>query len=123
MENLPENIFNGSKLKGVNDGQRALLILICKKLKDGQHVQHDELITIYKTKVQREQRCWTPYYDHEKEKWGHRYEDYTDYQIESNAQNWLLRALGALIKKGYLTVLPRIDFSKIQEKSQALSHD
>ena len=106
--NLP-TIFNG-KLRPINDGQKALMILISKKYEKKEQIEYEELEKIYQKKVQRNKKYhyWT--YKNECI-----YEDYLDYQMTQLVTSWVLRAIGALVKKGYLTVIPKINLTRLEQ--------
>jgi len=111
----PHNLFNGEKLPKINKGQEALYLLICKKIKAKKKVEYDELMEIYKSSVQMSEYTSDNYWDNEKGDWGYKTRLHTDFEINYLMQSWLLRALGSLIKKGYLMVLPMIEFTKNQK--------
>ena len=110
MENTP--VLFSQKLKNINNGQKTLLRLICKKHNKRELIGRDEITKIYKEEVQRNKLFLNYYYDHDEKKYKTERIPYNEYQIEFYVTSWVLRALGALIRKGYLTVMPRIDFSK-----------
>ena len=106
-------MFNGNNgLLKINTGQEALFLLVCKKLKQQQIVHHDEAMEIYLSVVQMSEytgwNCW----DNDSGKWEWKSRLKNEWEIEGCFQAWLLRALGTLIKKGYLTVIPCIEFTK-----------
>lgn len=111
MNNLPQKIFNGNGMPKINTGQEALFLLICKKLKRKEIIQREEIKKIYTSVVQKSkytsEYCW----DREKGGWRYQPRKYQEWEIENLVTSWLLRALGSLIKKGYLAVVPRIEFS------------
>lgn len=106
-----DKLFQGH-LKPLNDGQRALLRLVTEKYQNGGIVQYEELEIIYKEKVQRYKSAKRGLWDSQ-EGWIEEPRKYFDWEIDQMLQAWVLRALGALIKKGYLTVIPRISLNKI----------
>lgn len=118
MNNLPQRIFNGNGLPKINGGQQALFLLVCKCLKHSRKVEYEEIMGIYTSVVQRSCNKSDGYWDKEKNCWGWNSRRYDPWEIDILAQSWLLRALGALIKKGYLTVVPCIEFSKVLAPSQ-----
>ena len=73
---------------------------------------NEELEIIYKEKVQRYKSAKRGLWDSQ-EGWIEEPRKYFDWEIDQMLQAWVLRALGALIKKGYLTVIPRISLNKI----------
>lgn len=108
-KNLP-SLFQ--QLPGnINDGQKELLNLICLKYQNNQSINKEEIVNIYRLKVQRQKERWDNYYEYDRQndKWRGAYVPYSSWHIEDLATSWLLRALGALMKKGYLTVIPRIN--------------
>jgi len=112
MNNLPQKIFHTNNMPFINTGQQALFLLICKKLKQKTTVEYEEIKNIYTTTVQRSEYTSEDYWDREKDKWNWTSRKYEDWEIDNLMSSWLLRALGALIKKGYLLVIPRIEFTK-----------
>jgi hypothetical protein len=114
--NLPQRIFDVEVLPPVNDGQRELFGLICRRLKEKAIVQHREILFIYQTYVQESEYSSAGYFDEEQDKWIENFRKYKDWEIEALCNAWLLRALGTLIKKGYLTVIPQIQFAELPEK-------
>ena len=113
IQNMIENpiLFEG-KLLGLNDGQKMLLRLICDKYKNGRTITHDDILNIYQQYVQRYTHSPVRTYDFGTQSWKYKEVPFSDWYVEELARSWLLRALGALIKKGYLTVIPRIDLSR-----------
>ena len=113
LQNMIENpiLFEG-KLLGLNDGQKMLLRLICDKYKNGRTITHDDILNIYQQYVQRYTHSSVRTYDFGTQSWKYKEVPFSDWYVEELARSWLLRALGALIKKGYLTVIPRIDLSR-----------
>lgn len=118
--NLPQRLFNGNGLPKINSGQKALFLLICKKLNQREIIKYGEYEKIYFNEVKQYNQRGENYWDSEINDWGWRYRDYNDYEIEQMVKSWLLRALGTLIKKGYLIVLPRIEFVKSNDNSKLL---
>lgn len=113
MSNLPQKIFNGdSGMPGINTGQEALFLLVCKALEEKRIIQYKECEHIYKTTVMVSEFGWSDFWDSDEQEWKDKQYKRTDWEIKQLADSWLLRALGALIKKGYLTVIPRIELSK-----------
>ena len=104
MNELPQ-LFNG-KLRPINEGQKALMVLVSIKYQSYEHIEYEELRTIYQKKVQRNKHStyWT--------RDGWKTVDYADWEIYNLTTSWVLRAIGTLVKKGYLTVIPKINFSK-----------
>ena len=102
----------------INTGQEALFLLVCKKLKEKQIIQHEEIKEIYTSMVQRYEYTNEHYWNQEKGEWSDRPRKYYEWEIDNLITSWLLRALGALIKKGYLTVIPRIKFPNQLESAE-----
>lgn len=105
-------------LRPINDGQKALLRLISEKYQNGGIISKDEMTKIWNEKIRRHNKFWDYYggeYDTTLKRRTGAYRDYEDFQIDQLVTSWVLRALGALIQKGYLTVIPRMQFSSLQE--------
>ncbi len=112
MNNLPQKIFNGNNgMPKINTGQEALFLLISKKLKEKQIIQYEETKQIYTSTVQRSEYTTESSWDNIRGEWVYEPRKYQEWEIEILVYSWLLRALGALIKKGYLAVIPRIELS------------
>ena len=113
MTNLPQKIFNGDNgMPKINTGQEGLFLLVCKALKEKRIVQYKEIKHIYQTVVQESEFTGFEYWDTEKQEYVWKSRKYSDWEIDNLTNSWLLRALGSLIKKGYLAVIPRIELSK-----------
>jgi len=118
---MPDNlltVFN-EKLRPINDGQKALMVLISKKYKTSEQIDYNELKEIYEKKVQRSKKYYEYYhtYDEKEKKWIGGYVIYEKWRVELMVTSWVLRAIGALVKKGYLTVIPKINLSRLEEKT------
>lgn len=90
--------------------QRDLYVLVCDVCKGNNRLTKDDAFEVYKKYAAGEGWFWV--YDHDNP--GHEKQvrkKWPDYLWQYNFQNWLFRALGALVVKGYLTVIPAIDFS------------
>jgi hypothetical protein len=115
MNEHPIKLFGDGDLPKINKGQEALFCLVSRKLKEQKKVEYDELMEIYLYNVQmcslRSEAVW----DSKTGKYSYEGRPYRDFEIEQMMQSWLLRALGTLIKKGYLMVIPRMEFTKKQE--------
>ena len=94
--------------------QRDLYDLIFNTCSNGGLLNTKSAFEIYKKHAQG--KGWTyDHYDHEKKQCVSAYKDWTPYLWEFNFKNWILRALGALVYKGYLRILPAIDFSELEQ--------
>lgn len=94
----------------LNDGELALLALMKKKLKTRTVVTHEDIIDIWENHVRCTKKKYTLVdYDNtlDEYKWG--YVDYQDYEILNKAKQWFYSALGRLICKQKLVVIPVID--------------
>jgi len=95
-------------------GQLKIYTLFCQSIKEERVVNREELFQIYKKHVGRgdsevhvrkgdvivwEDRPWC------------------DWEWNRNFETWFVYALGALLKKGYLRVMPAIDLSEISEST------
>ena len=89
--------------------QKALVALIINKYKAGTQIILDEVRPIYKLAM-RESEHYMGWRDDDGV-WQERRRPYTEQYMKDKATQWLLRNLGSLIKKGYLTVIPRISLS------------
>ena len=109
-------IFN-DKLRPINDGQKALMILISKKYEKAEQIEYEELEKIYHEKVQRNKKYWSYYhtYDEQEKRWYAGYEEYEKWQLDILVTSWVLRSIGTLVKKGYLTVIPKINLSRLEQ--------
>ncbi|MCK5609329.1 hypothetical protein KAR91_46075, partial [Candidatus Pacearchaeota archaeon] len=88
---------------------------ICTKLEEKAIVQYKEVEGIYLNTVQVSQYTYGSYWDNAAQSWESKRRLYEDWEVKVLVNAWLLRALGTLIKKGYLTVLPRIQFSELPQ--------
>lgn len=77
MSDLPQKIFNGNDLPGINTGQEALFLLVYQAVKEKRIIQYKEVKHIYQTTVQVSTYTWDEYYDNEKQEWADRTREYT----------------------------------------------
>ena len=88
----------------LNQGQTMLYKKISEVTDNKETLHFSDAMEIYKTFVLRETRYWP--------EWGNKSYPYTDWQLKEYCNNWLLRAIGALVKKGYIAMIPMIDLEK-----------
>ena len=115
----PEKRLALSKPKPLSSGQQELYKLLCDTLNGKtEKVARPDIINIYNKTVRRSEKRYEDYhkYDHENKRWIGSYVEYEDWRIEMYAEMWFIRALGALIRKGYITVIPLIDLSRPEIK-------
>lgn len=112
MSNLPQKMFDDGNLPSLNTGQKALFLLVCDALEQKRAIQFKECKYIYKMAVQKSDFSSWYYLDEETQKYVQVKRKYSDNEVDNKCNGWLLRTLGSLIKKGYLTVIPRIELKK-----------
>jgi hypothetical protein len=97
-------IFDPVQYSKLTKGQQVLLETIQIYYGANMTIDMDDIIDMYKKNVQR--------YKKQSYKgcngWVER--DYFPWEIEDYALRWLTRSLGILIRKGFLLIMPRIDF-------------
>ena len=108
-KNPPQKLFGNGELPRLNGGQEVLFHLVCEAIWENKKVDYDDLMDVYQFEVQRSGNKSTLCWDEASGKHVWRSSPYADWELEQLMQSWLLRALGALIKKGYLTVVPRME--------------
>jgi hypothetical protein len=59
---------------------------------------------------------WSKRYNHDTKQWVDIMEKWGEWQWKSNFKIWLFHTLGALVIKGYLKIMPSIDFSEFTDK-------
>ena len=103
------------KRKPLTKGQRSLLDLINEKTASGEVINMKECSKIYLKDVQRSTYTNDQTYNHETKDWVMYRRKRVDYEIENSIIQWTVYALGALVKKGYVAIMPMIDFTKTKE--------
>jgi hypothetical protein len=106
------NVFGGLKKNKINNGQIMLYQLVCEKIKTKQTIQYQEIEDIYINHVQRSKSGACLVWDKEKKHYTWEKRNYDEADIQRLAESWVLRAIGTLIKKGYLTVVPVMNLRK-----------
>lgn len=101
------------QLPKLRKSQLDLYELICNCCKNNQTLNVTEAFIIYKKHGAGQ--SWNDYlkYDKENDRWIGGVRIWNDYIWKQNFKLWILHTLGALLWKGYLTVLPTIDFSEL----------
>lgn len=94
--------------------QRKLYMLLCYRLKKKAQVTRNDIIYLYKKYVQRIPEKFTNIYNHDKKEWETGYVLLKDYETQDRAMKWFISALGRLIVKGYLIVLPVINIKNFK---------
>lgn len=96
--------------KKLTDGEIALLALIKNKLKNNLSITREDFVKIYQKRVQRyAQKDGLYDYDSENNRFIYKPRDYLKSEIELQAYQWFVSALGRLIIKAKLIVIPVID--------------
>lgn len=91
-------------------GQEKLLALILDKYKKSEKILIEEVQPIYQIAMTRKRnQGWFRDSEGKTHEWDN---EYTPAYLTDKATQWLLRNLGSLIKKEYLTVIPRIQLNK-----------
>jgi len=105
-----------SRTTRLSKGQMALYELIVDANKRKFIISRERLKMVYLNEVQRSPDTWSYWKDREELSDGTSkpiggYEPRPDWQTDMNMMCWFTNALGALIKKGYLTVIPKFNLS------------
>jgi len=87
--------------------QQDLMLLILKKIKEQKQIEFKEIFSIYKNKVN---HLPVSYVLHKEDGTTlHWSTPQTKNWVEYKAQEWFFRNIGLLVKKGYLTIIPKIN--------------
>lgn len=108
-------LFSENKKPKLNEGQKAFLALVEDCFKKNKPITHDEIREIYLTKVSShviQYWCWNQA-TQKNEYWTTKR---SDWDIDTGTQNWIVSCIGRLVRKGYLTVIPTIQFKQLEAK-------
>jgi len=92
-------IFKDPKLPKLNKGQEALCNLVCTKFNNGGIIKKNEIIDIWNTSVRKFKGQTYIILDNETGEEITKTAEYNDAWIDCYSTQWLVRSLGALIKK------------------------
>lgn len=106
-------LIDRPKLKHAVSDLLDLILDVYKGRKD--RVSFDEAFAIYKHRVGSGYRTYS--YESPDGKWIAKKCQWTQYEWERNFRNWIFRALGTLIEKGCLTVIPTIEVMRVEPAS------
>jgi len=113
MESNSQSIINSTQtpLNSLTKGQERLMLKVFQAFKNKSKINLDEIIDIYKNFVMR-----SPYlYDGDFLNYNGEKVLKDEWRIETNARSWCMNAIGSLVRKGFLTVVPNIDLSRAIE--------
>lgn len=111
---MNEVAISEPKLPKLRPGPMALYLLFHNSVAEKRVIKRDEIFFIYKEYVAAGKGYSQVLSKDRKLVWVIR--DWMDWQWEQNFNNWFVRTLGSLLKKGYLRVVPAIDLSKYSEE-------
>lgn len=92
----------------LTDAQSELYALICNVCKGSKGLKKEDTFAIYKKYARGKGETYSTNSEGVRV-W--RWVDWCDWEWNRNFNSWLFRSLGSLVMKGYLTVIPTIDFS------------
>lgn len=118
MNETNKSLCGINRTTRLTKGQLALYELILEANRDKFVISRQRLKTVYVNNVQRNKEYWNPWKERVGDKYRGGYEHRNEYVENINCMNWFTNALGALIKKGYLTVIPKFNLKKAKELSQ-----
>lgn len=101
----------------LTDGQRCLYGVICEKLKSDTPIYAEEAVKMWLENVSRanfingEPHTYEYYgrYDDIQKKWVPCWRKLSDWEIKTRSITWLMAAIGALVLKGYLKIIPQLE--------------
>ena len=110
---MPENAVVIQKAPKLKPGPLALYILFCASVKERRVLKRNEIFAIYKNKVACGV-CSDYRYtgDMNNRQRVYYIRDWSEWEWKNNFEAWFTRTLGALLRKGYLRVVPAIDLSE-----------
>lgn len=111
---MNEVAIQESKLPKLRPGPMELYLLFHNSVAEKRVIKRDEIFFIYKEYVASGKGYAQVLSKDRKLVWVVR--DWMDWQWEQNFNNWFIRTLGSLLKKGYLRVVPAVDLTKCSEK-------
>jgi hypothetical protein len=95
-------------------GQTELYQLICDCLQvQDKKITREKLLDIYTSKVMRSTQYEVYTYNYETKQGVYVFKDKPQNYIESDMEQWFIRSLGILVKKGYVTIIPLIDLGEV----------
>ena len=111
-ELLKENtsiVLFEKKIPKLRSGQQELYNLFCKSIKEKYIIKKQEIFEIYKNQV----AVGTSYVARQGNDGNTIYVDaeWSEWEWGRNFNQWFTHSLGALLKKGYLKIVPAIDLS------------
>jgi len=110
---MTKDVLKINKIPKLRAGPMALYVLFFTATKEGRSLKRDEIFNVYKKHVARgktDRPTWeSPTSNHV---W--RKVDWTEWEWDRNFECWFVYTLGALLKKGYLRVVPAVDLRKIK---------
>lgn len=109
-----------SKRPYLTVGQKVLYKVICERLKSGKPILFNEAREMYIRYSCRVVENGIPYYfngwwRNKKDEIVGRNEPMSEWQIKVAASHWLTNSIGNLVIKGYLKVMPAIDFRELEK--------
>lgn len=118
MKKINKVVVCISQTTKLTKGQLALYELILEANKNKFVISKERLKMIYINSVQRSMEYWNPWKEKIGDQWKGGYEQRSEWQLDINCLAWFTMALGSLIKKGYLTVIPKFNLKDAKELSQ-----
>ena len=106
-------------LPKLRPAQAELYELIIDACTEKKQLDMNKSFEVYKKHAAGKGWCYYAKHDDINHQWIGAEKVWSDWHWKLNFRNWLLRALGALICKGYLTVLPAINFNDIRISGDA----
>lgn len=96
----------------LRSGQLALYVLFCNSVKEKRVLQRKEIFDLYKEYVAEGQSDKYVYTGDGTNKGVWEVTDWDEWEWKRNFEQWFVYTLGALLKKGYLRVVPAINLSE-----------
>lgn len=107
----------------LSKGQVPLYAKLVKNSNEGTVLQYEECEEMYLKYGCRGIRSGIPHtynnyksWDEKSDSWKGAYEAMTECEIQRATSMWIMHNIGSLVLKGYLKVLPQIEFGKIKIK-------
>lgn len=92
--------------------QKDLYALICETCINGELLNTSKAFAIYKSFAKA--KTYHNYYNSETKEYFSKTTEWGEWEWSLNFKNWILRSLGQLVMKGYLKIMPTIDFSELE---------
>ena len=111
------SFYNG--FRKLRSSQKDFYNILVEKIKNNENISYSEMEIFYFEKVakNKDKMYWCYYKNVERDDNGNfvkfigGYKPLEPWQIEMRVKDWTIRTIGILVIKGYLKILPVIDFN------------